>query len=270
MGMHDVSGRAKAIMVDLRRVADELPPATPTAGAPVAGRSVERGARYSDRSASPMARFAGATMTGAVCLSILAILLFRWGQAPATIVPADLAVFEISEHAAPPEPASEIPPGPEQVEHVPRPAVEAPAVPAPPLPLPSLSARTVLAEKTLPDSGPPVERTTAPEARPVSVAASASDARPSWEGRVLAALNKAKRYPREALRNGQQGTPWIRFIMDRAGKVRSVRLERSSGFDALDREALALAKRAEPLPPPPDSVPGERIELVLPVEFFKG
>jgi protein TonB len=81
-------------------------------------------------------------------------------------------------------------------------------------------------------------------------------------------LNKAKRYPRDAQFNRQQGVPYIRFVMNRDGKVLSVRLERSSGFRALDDEAVALPKRAQPLPKPPDNLPGDTIELVVPVEFF--
>ena len=77
-----------------------------------------------------------------------------------------------------------------------------------------------------------------------------------------------KRYPRDAHFAGQQGVPYMRFIMDRQGKVLSVRLERSSGFRSLDKEALALPKRAQPLPKPPEDVKGEAIELVVPVEFF--
>jgi len=56
--------------------------------------------------------------------------------------------------------------------------------------------------------------------------------------------------------------------MDRDGRILSVRLERSSGFRALDEEALALPRRASPLPKPPEDVRGDPIELVVPVEFF--
>ena len=141
-------------------------------------------------------------------------------------------------------------------------------MPPPLVQLPGISAMRARVADPAPDPGPPVEQTTAPESRPAPPSARASDAKPTWEGRVLAALNRVKRYPREASRNRQQGVPWIRFVMDRQGRVRSVRLERSSGFDALDREALTLPQRAQPLPPPPDSVTGDRIELVMPVDFF--
>ncbi|MEE4450540.1 TonB family protein [Novosphingobium resinovorum] len=90
----------------------------------------------------------------------------------------------------------------------------------------------------------------------------------TWEGQVLAALNKQRRYPRLAVTRRQQGVPWVRFVMDREGKVLSARLERSSSFPDLDREAVALPKRAQPLPKPPADKAGNTLELVVPVEFF--
>ncbi|PNU03051.1 energy transducer TonB [Novosphingobium guangzhouense] len=64
-----------------------------------------------------------------------------------------------------------------------------------------------------------------------------SDAKPTWEGQVLAALNKVKRYPREASFRHQQGVPYIRFVMSGEGRVLSVRLERSSGIRSLDDQS---------------------------------
>jgi protein TonB len=56
--------------------------------------------------------------------------------------------------------------------------------------------------------------------------------------------------------------------MDMTGKLLSARIEHSSGVRSLDQEALALPKRAQPLPKPPEDVKGDSIELVVPVEFF--
>lgn len=90
----------------------------------------------------------------------------------------------------------------------------------------------------------------------------------TWHARVLGRLNSVKTYPASARSRRQQGTVMVRFTVDRRGRVLSVALERSSGFAPLDREALALPGRTSPLPPPPADVLGDRIELVVPVEFY--
>ena len=46
------------------------------------------------------------------------------------------------------------------------------------------------------------------------------------------------------------------------------RVVRSSGAAALDEEALALLRRAEPFPPPPkEDFRGERVDLTVPIRF---
>lgn len=224
---------------------------------------------YADRPTDLRARLFGLFCTTLVAAIITACGLLSWQVYTALQPPARLAVFDVDVPAAPPEPTSEVPPGPEQVQREkaqPEP-VHAKIVP-PEIVIPRTSQ--IVAEVALPvdDPGPPKEKTTAPESKPVPPAQKASDTRPTWEGMVLGALNKVKRYPREAAFRRQQGVPWIRFTMSRDGRVQSVRLERSSGTRTLDDEALSLPKRASPLPKPPDDVTGESIELVVPVEFF--
>lgn len=89
----------------------------------------------------------------------------------------------------------------------------------------------------------------------------------TWKGRLVAHIERRKRYPAAARRGRQQGTAYLAFSIDRRGRLLSSRVTRSSGFAALDREALALARRAQPFPPPPAGVPGSRIRLVLPIRF---
>ncbi|MCG2840686.1 TonB family protein [Sandaracinobacter sp. RS1-74] len=213
-------------------------------------------------------RLIGMGGTGLVGLLLIGAALFKWHGTYQKPQPATLSVFDVAPPEAPPAPDTEIPPGPEQVQKAERRKAEVVEVPPPLVHVPSASAMRAPAAEPVDDPGPPVDQTTAPETRPLPPGSKASDTKPTWEGQVLAALNAAKRYPLEARRNRQQGIPWIRFLIDREGRVRSVRLERPSGFDALDREALALPMRAQPLPKPPESVPGDRIELTVPVEFF--
>lgn len=183
-----------------------------------------------------------------------------------------LMMIDLAPPASPPAPPSERPPGPQQAPApTPRPVTEREAVRtpvhhpevvlprAPALPVDRATPRT---------ETPPASATTAPASVPAPPAPAVSSGVSDWRGQVLAALNRVKRYPLSAEARRQQGAPWIRFVMDRGGRVLSVRLERSSGVAALDREAAALPRRAAPLPAPPDDVPGDTVELVVPVEFF--
>jgi protein TonB len=59
----------------------------------------------------------------------------------------------------------------------------------------------------------------------------------------------------------------LRFLLARDGRVLGAELERSSGHDLLDKEVLALIRRAEPLPSFPAELTQQQLELVLPVPF---
>ncbi len=91
---------------------------------------------------------------------------------------------------------------------------------------------------------------------------------PSWRDTLLRRLNEAKRYPSRARRLRQEGVGYLRFEMDMEGRVLASGIARSSGYPLLDEETLALLRRAAPLPRPPKALAGQRLEFVVPVEFF--
>lgn len=227
------------------------------------------GGRYADQSTPLGTRLVGLGGTAGVCIVVLACLFLTWRTYVAPPQPPMISAFNVAPPAAPPEPVREVPPGPEkvrkekQVADPVRTEIEPPRIMiAPPAAMPVAIARPSV------DPGPPVKDTTAPESKPAPPAPQVSSGKPTWQGLVLGALDKVKRYPRAAHFARQQGVPYLRFVMDRQGRVLSARLERSSGHRALDEEALALPKRAQPLPRPPEDVPGDTLELVVPVEFF--
>lgn len=86
----------------------------------------------------------------------------------------------------------------------------------------------------------------------------------AWKGLVAAHINRKKRYPAEARGSG---TVSVSFTIDRNGQVLSARLSGSSGTSAFDLEALALLRRASPLPAPPSGFGGETISLSIPLRF---
>ena len=111
------------------------------------------------------------------------------------------------------------------------------------VPVAPISVPLPVAQPKPTDPGPVQPEAATPRTLPAPPAPQvANNAPDSWEGRVLAALNKERRYPRLAMMRHQQGVPYVRFTMDRQGKVLSSRLERGSGGPDLDHEAVALPR----------------------------
>ncbi|BAI76020.1 tonB protein (plasmid) [Azospirillum sp. B510] len=186
----------------------------------------------------------------------------------------------------PPEPVVEQPPPPPEPPPVVEPEVVLPKPPPdPPKPKPEVKkeAPPPKPEKPKPEKPKPPRPVAQPvqQAQPAPVAAppapaapapaapaAASRAMPSWQGRVLGHLERNKRYPRSAQARRQEGVAQVRFTVDREGRVLSVQLDRSSGVAALDEETVEMVRRASPLPAPPEEIGQDRIELVVPVQFF--
>jgi periplasmic protein TonB len=94
-----------------------------------------------------------------------------------------------------------------------------------------------------------------------------SSAYPTWKQAIADLLERNKRYPSDARNRRQQGTVQLAFSVDRQGYLVASRIVASSGASALDNEALELAKRASPFPPPPRELAGEQVNLTVPIRF---
>lgn len=210
-----------------------------------------------------------------------AAVIAPWGKPYDEIVSAPLIVVELAPVAVAPETMpTETAPGPEQVQasaEQPEPTPEEKEdVVAAPVPVPQM-----LAPETTPESKPksaprraaapltskpsPAERHAHRASAPSPGAGMHSNALPNWQSALMARLERAKRYPSEA--RGERGTALLAFSVDRRGGVHGARIARSSGSAALDRETLALAARAQPLPPPPAELTGAQIPVTVPLRY---
>lgn len=166
--------------------------------------------------------------------------------------PPDLAPETVA------EPQTDLPP-PIQM-----PAVIPEVVQAPPPPRPERVAERREAPKEAPEptkvqrreeqraakvtEAPPAE---VPKAAQTTRGSSGGMSPATWQKRLMAHLERRKRYPASAERRREKGVAYVRFSFDDGGRILSAQLARSSGYPDLDAEAVALVKRASPIPAPP-------------------
>jgi periplasmic protein TonB len=160
--------------------------------------------------------------------------------------------------------AEAAPKEPPKVEEKPAEKVEQP--PSPPqqaeVTLPTVEPKEV--EKPKPVVQPPAPETRAlPKTEHVGQFTEAGAN--AYNALVFGHLQRFKRYPLAA--HGASGVVVVRFEVNRTGEVIGSEVEKSSGNQILDREALAILRRASPFPPFPAAKPGDRDTYIAPVNF---
>jgi TonB family protein len=82
---------------------------------------------------------------------------------------------------------------------------------------------------------------------------------------LAAHFNKHKRYPADRSRQSAQNL--VRFVLDRTRHILSATILRGSGDRSFDEAALAMMRRADPVPQPPPLVADEGLSFTMPVIF---
>lgn len=154
--------------------------------------------------------------------------------------------------APPPEPVvAPRPVEPTPVPKAPAPPIETPVEPVSPPPVPAappvVETASVADVSAVPAINPAVEL--------------------EYEQRVVAWLNRHKRYPRPAERRRLEGECVLRVRLNRSGQVLSAALASSCGAALLDNAALDMVERAQPFPPFPAEASAADAEYLIPVMF---
>jgi protein TonB len=205
---------------------------------------------------------------------------------PQSAVPAPVQAIEVSfARFAPPLPIRPIEPIPE-----PKPEIAAVEVPnAEPIvtkhkerkperkqrpKLEQTPLRPEIVEKPAKQLPPPdsvadlhINQAAAPADADLSAGRSNPGPRPDYLAILAAWLEKHKEYPRRARLRGQEGRVTLGFVINRSGRVLSYRIQNGSGYEILDRAVEDMIQRAQPLPPMPDDLHEQQIDVVVPVQF---
>ena len=187
-----------------------------------------------------------------------------------TLAPAESSSPEIQDQDIAVGPtmqqAEAAPPEPPKVEEKPAERVEQP--PSPPqqadVTLPQDQPKEV--EKPKPVVRPPAPETRAPP-KSDHIGRFSEAGSNAYNALVFGHLQRFKRYPSDA--RGASGVVMVRFVLNRAGDVIDSAVTKSSGNDVLDREALAILRRASPFPAFPSAKAGAQDTYIAPVNFAR-
>lgn len=249
-------------------------------------------AMFATRDTSTVRRRPDALRWGACIAVALSIhiagavaLLARWNNPTDEVASAPAIMIELaSVPVAPNVTQSQIAPGPQQPEARPEPdqpktvekaeiktelvkQAELPATQTKPLDKPA--EKKLIQKQASLASAPSTaqQRAERAAARAPGSVSHNPDAVPNWKSALVARLEQYKRYPPEAQSRSETGVTQLAFSVDRSGGVHHAHVVRSSGSNVLDREAVALAERASPMPPPPAEIIGAQIPIEVPIRY---
>lgn len=104
-------------------------------------------------------------------------------------------------------------------------------------------------------------------APPVAAAPSQEDLLANYRRRLTDLLARQQEYPRVAAMRGWEGEVRVRVRVARKGSLLGVTLDHSSGYDILDKHAIAMLEGLGGLPALPDEFGSSELQVVVPVSY---
>ena len=90
---------------------------------------------------------------------------------------------------------------------------------------------------------------------------------PIWMRAVTERVRQFFYYPGPALTMRTTGVVTMHFAVRRNGQIERLEISKSSGDKGLDRAAIDIMQKAQPLPPIPDRMHVDRVDGELPINF---
>lgn len=106
-----------------------------------------------------------------------------------------------------------------------------------------------------------------PPPEPVRPTQDIDEARNIYGSLLGREIAKHKQYPKIAQMRGWQGEVIIDIQLDGNGNVQSSTIQKHSAYEALDKQALEMVKKASPFPAPPEALRGSSFNILVPVTF---
>jgi protein TonB len=209
----------------------------------------------------------------AALYAVFALLVWRTSLAP----PSSHVPSEVITSLLPDRPKKRaVEPLPPFVAHLIRPRAEQPALPvftiasgAPPqapAPLPASAAKTSPMPGGTSGSGP-MGQAASGNGTGGNGGVLAGCLDPVWMRAVAERVRQFFYYPDRALAVRATGVVTIHFSVRRNGQIDRLKISKSSGNTDLDKAAVDMMRKAQPLPPIPDRMHTDRVDGDLPINF---
>ena len=202
----------------------------------------------------------------------LALLLAWW---PLQHLPVPAETAEITAILLPDTPKKRAIPPPPFVAHLVKPRAEKAAPPAftiasgappqAPAPLPASATQSPLLGGT--SGNGPMGQAASGNGTGGNGAATAGCIDAAWMRAVTERVRNFFYYPPAALAVRRTGLVMVHFTVRRDGQIESLRISTSSGDAGLDKAAMDIMQKAQPLPPITDRMHADRVEGELPINF---
>ena len=127
------------------------------------------------------------------------------------------------------------------------------------------SQESIASEATAPPSSETAREAPVSAAPVQGMGATAQRVRAEWQKRLVAHLDRHKKYPPGEARRSANVV--VAFTLDRTGHIVSSSVSRGSGDPSFDAAALAMMARSDPVPQPPPLIADEQLSFTVPVVF---
>lgn len=179
--------------------------------------------------------------------------------------PAEAPVEQPPAPAAIPEPARQ--PAPRREQRSAQRVVEAAASPLSAPPTVAAMAESTASGKADPAAAALAPATPSVTEPPRIAAPSQNSLLEAYRKRLTEVFAGQQQYPRVAALRGWEGEVRLRLRVARKGNLVTVHLDHSSGYDVLDQHALSMLEQLSSLPPLPEGLDANEIQVVVPVNY---
>ncbi len=187
--------------------------------------------------------------------AVLLLILIAEYHSATPLPPSNASLADAIAVNIVPPPPPQSPPQPPQ-----------PRVPQPTPPVLQPPPQTISTEAAQADISTPPPKSIPAPAPPPPTQSQTTPLEATYAQIVSALLEANKRYPRQALLAGEQGTVILWFVLNREGTVLAYRIEQSSGQLIFDEAVKRLIQRIH-FPPFPNRDLSQRKTFMVPIQF---